>query len=236
MPINRYLKALSWLVLFRRVKIEIKYVLSDDVTQENVADMVKGCAGILVAPGFGDRGIEGKLAAVRYARENDIPFFGICLGMQCAVIEFARNVCGWEDAHSTEFNKDTSHPVIDIMEEQKRIVDMGGTMRLGGYDCHIVEGSRVREIYGVEKTRERHRHRYEVNNVLRYKLLERGMQFTGINLTRDLVEIVELPEKRWFVGVQFHPEYQSTVDNPHPLFLSFVGAAEKICRRDGSGW
>ena len=211
----------------KRVNVEIEYVLSDDVTWENVAEMVKGCAGILVAPGFGDRGIDGKLAAVRYARENDIPFLGICLGMQCAVIEFARNVCGWEDAHSTEFDRETTHPVIDIMEEQKRIVDIGGTMRLGGYDCHIVEGSRVRDIYGVEKTRERHRHRYEVNNVLRYKLLERGMQFTGMNLARDLVEIIELPEKKWYIGVQFHPEYQSTVDNPHPLFLSFVGAAEE---------
>ncbi|MEZ4699765.1 MAG: CTP synthase [Rhodothermales bacterium] len=206
------------------VQVEVKYILSDDLTAKNVGEALSDVAGLLVAPGFGDRGIQGKLEAVRYARENDLPFLGICLGMQCAVIEFARNVCGWEDAHSTEFNKETMHPVIDIMEEQKKIMNMGGTMRLGAYDCALSEGSRARAIYGVEATRERHRHRYEVNNVLRYKLLERGMQFTGMNLERDLVEIIELPEKRWFVGVQFHPEYRSTVGRPHPLFASFVEA------------
>ncbi len=206
------------------VQVEVKYILSDDLTAGNVADALADVAGLLVAPGFGDRGIEGKLAAVQYARENDLPFFGICLGMQCAVIEFARNVCGWGDAHSTEFRKDTLHPVIDMMEEQKKIMNMGGTMRLGAYDCSLVEGSRARAIYGTTASRERHRHRYEVNNVLRYKLLERGMQFTGMNLDRDLVEIIELPEKRWFLGVQFHPEYRSTVGRPHPLFASFVEA------------
>jgi len=206
------------------VQVEVKYILSDDLTADNVAAALSDVAGLLVAPGFGDRGIEGKLVAVRYAREHDLPFFGICLGMQCAVIEFARNVCGWEDAHSTEFQKDTLHPVIDMMEEQKKIMNMGGTMRLGAYDCSLVEGSRARTIYGTSASRERHRHRYEVNNVLRYKLLERGMQFTGMNLDRDLVEIIELPEKRWFLGVQFHPEYRSTVGQPHPLFASFVEA------------
>ncbi len=206
------------------VQVEIDYVLSDRLDPENVAERLKDAAGILVAPGFGDRGIEGKIAAVRYARENDIPFFGICLGMQCAVIEFARHVCGWEHAHSTEFDPDTPYPVIDMMEEQKRITDKGGTMRLGAYDCYLIDKSRVRAIYGTSETRERHRHRYEVNNVLRYKLLENGMQFSGINLERDLVEIFELPEKRWYIGVQFHPEYRSTVGRPHPLFQSFVAA------------
>ena len=207
------------------VAVEIDYILSDELNEENVAKRLAGVAGVLVAPGFGDRGIDGKLAAVKYVRENDVPFLGICLGMQCAVVEFARNVCGWEDAHSTEFDVETLHPVIDFMEEQKKIVAKGGTMRLGAYDCHLTEGSMVREIYGVDMVQERHRHRYEVNNVLRYKLLERGMQFAGMNRASDLVEIIELPDKRWFVGVQFHPEYKSTVGRPHPLFKSFVAAA-----------
>lgn len=206
------------------IQVELEYLLSDNITDENVAEKLGDVAGILVAPGFGERGIEGKITAIRYARENDIPFLGICLGMQCAVVEFARNVCKWDDAHSTEFRPDTLHPVIDLMEEQKRLSDKGGTMRLGAYDCYLVEGSRVREAYGVSETRERHRHRYEVNNILRYKLLEHGMQFTGINPGRDLVEIIELPHKRWFVGVQFHPEYKSAVGRPHPLFDSFVKA------------
>ncbi|WP_457651715.1 CTP synthase [Rhodocaloribacter sp.] len=212
------------------VHVEVKYVLSDDLTGENVAEALSDVAGVLVAPGFGERGIEGKIEAVRYARENDLPFFGICLGMQCAVIEFARNVCQWENAHSTEFDPDTPYPVIDLMEEQKRIADKGGTMRLGAYECYMIEGSRAREIYGTSDVWERHRHRFELNNVLRYKLLEHGMHFTGINPTRDLVEIVELPEKRWFIGVQFHPEYKSTVGRPHPLFRSFVAACAAYAR------
>ncbi len=207
------------------VEVEIDYILSDDLTADNVASKLKDVAGILVAPGFGDRGIAGKLEAVRYARENDVPFFGICLGMQCAIIEYARNVCGWEEAHSTEFEPETPHPVIDLMEEQKKIAAKGGTMRLGAYDCQLTEGSRAREIYGEEMIQERHRHRYEVNNLLRYKLLEQGMRFAGMNTATDLVEIIELPENQWFVGVQFHPEYKSVVGKPHPLFRSFVGAA-----------
>lgn len=207
------------------VTVDIDYILSDDINSENVAEKLSGVAGVLIAPGFGDRGIDGKLEAVKYARENDLPFLGICLGMQCAVIEYARNVCGWEDAHSTEFDTETPHPVIDLMEEQKKVAAKGGTMRLGAYDCHLVEGSRVRDIYDEEMVQERHRHRYEVNNLLRYKLLEKGMRFAGMNLATDLVEIIELPEKRWFVGVQFHPEYKSVVGKPHPLFKSFVGAA-----------
>ena len=212
------------------VQVEVKYVLSDDLWPENVAEQLEDVAGVLVAPGFGDRGIEGKIAAVRYAREHDLPFFGICLGMQCAVVEFARNVCGWEDAHSTEFDPQTAHPVIAMMEEQKKITDKGGTMRLGAYDCALTEGSRVRTIYGTEQTQERHRHRYELNNVLRYKLLEHGMRFTGLNRERDLVEIVELPEQRWFVGVQFHPEYKSKVGHAHPLFTSFIAACADYAR------
>ena len=215
------------------VQVEVKQVLSDEISRENVAELLGDVSGILVAPGFGERGIEGKIEAVRFARERNIPFFGICLGMQCAVIEFARNVCGWHDAHSTEFDPDTPHPVIDLMAEQKKITDKGGTMRLGAYDCHLVEGSRVRAIYGTSDVRERHRHRYEVNNVLRYKLLEHGMQFTGLNLERDLVEIVELPEHRWFIGVQFHPEYKSTVGRPHPLFSAFVAACVEYAREKG---
>ncbi len=212
------------------VQVEVKYILSDAITEDNVADLLGDVAGILVAPGFGERGIDGKIAAVKYARENDPPFFGICLGMQCAVVEYARNVCGWSEAHSTEFSPDSPYPVIDFMEEQKKISDKGGTMRLGAYDCHLVEGSRVQAIYGETEVQERHRHRYEVNNVLRYKLHEHGMQYVGVNLERDLIEIIELPEKRWFIGVQFHPEYKSRVGRPHPLFASFVEACVAYAR------
>lgn len=212
------------------VDVDIKYVLSDQLTDANVAALLGHVAGILVAPGFGDRGIDGKIAAVRYAREADLPFLGICLGLQCAIVEFARNVCGWHDAHSTEFDPDTTHPVIDFMEEQKTIQEKGGTMRLGAYDCHTVAGSRVRAIYGTSDIRERHRHRYEVNNRFRERLQEHGMVFSGLNLERNLVEIIELSGARWFVGVQFHPEYRSTVGNPHPLFASFVEASAAYAR------
>ena len=206
------------------VQVDVRHVLSEDLTEGTVESVLGDVAGVLVAPGFGDRGVEGKVLAAKYAREHDVPFFGICLGLQCAIVEFARNVCGWEGAHSTEFDEDTAYPVIDLMEEQKEISDKGGTMRLGQYDCRIQEGSRVHEIYGDTMVQERHRHRYEVNNVLRYKLLEEGMRFTGVNPDTDLVEIMELPDKRWFIGVQFHPEYKTTVGNPHPLFHSFVRA------------
>jgi CTP synthase len=207
------------------VQVEVVSVHSEEVTPENVTEKLGDVAGILVAPGFGERGIQGKIEAVRYARETGTPFFGICLGMQCAVIEFARNVCGWPEAHSTEFAPASPHPVIALMAEQKEVTDKGGTMRLGHYDCRLAPDSRVREVYGVDDVRERHRHRYEVNNHLRYKLKEHGIAFTGVNPERDLVEIIELPEHPWFVGVQFHPEYKSTVQNPHPLFVAFVGAA-----------
>ena len=212
------------------VQVDVKYILSDALTPENAAEMLSDVAGLVVAPGFGERGTEGKIEAIRYARENDLPFFGICLGMQMAVVEYARNVCGWKNAHSTEFAPDSEHPVIDLMEEQKGISEKGGTMRLGSYDCALIEGSHARIIYDTAETQERHRHRYEVNNVLRYKLMEHGMRFTGINPGRDLVEIFELPEKRWFIGVQFHPEYKSRVGRPHPLFASFVKACADYAR------
>ncbi|MDZ7715933.1 MAG: CTP synthase [Balneolaceae bacterium] len=206
-------------------EVNIKWIQSDDLTKKNVKQKLKGVSGILVAPGFGGRGIEGKVAAINYARVNDIPFFGICLGMQCAVIEYARNVCGWKDANSTEFDEDCEYPIIDLMEEQKDIEEKGGTMRLGLYDCKVKKGSKTYEAYGEEFFQERHRHRYEVNNNLRYKLVEDGMQLVGFNPERDLVEIVEIEDHPWFVGVQFHPELCSTVNNPQPLFVDFVKAS-----------
>lgn len=206
-------------------KVNIKWVHSDDVNAENVEKKLGDVSGILVAPGFGGRGIEGKLAAVRYARTKEIPFFGICLGMQCAVIEYARDVCGWDEAGSTEFDASTEYPIIDLMEDQKKIEDKGGTMRLGLYDCSIKKDTNSYRAYGQDLIKERHRHRYEVNNNLRYKLVENGMQLVGFNPDRDLVEIVEIKDHPWFVGVQFHPELCSTVNNPHPLFVNFVKAS-----------
>ncbi len=207
--------------------INIRWLQSDDLTDKNIKKKLENVSGVLVAPGFGGRGIEGKLAAVKYARENKVPYFGLCLGMQCAVIEFARNVCGWPTANSTEFNEDSEHPIIDLMPEQKEIEDKGGTMRLGLYDCKIKKDTKTYEAYGKEFIQERHRHRYEVNNNLRYKLVEEGMKLVGINPERDLVEIVELTDHPWFVGVQFHPELCSTVNNPQPLFVDFVKASLK---------
>ncbi len=216
-------------------KVKIKWVQSDNLTEKNVAKKLDGMSGILVAPGFGGRGIEGKLSAVKYARTNNIPFFGICLGMQCAVIEYARNVCGWKDANSTEFDQDSEYPIIDIMHDQKDIENMGGTMRLGKYTCKLDKGTKAYQAYGSELVDERHRHRYEVNNNLRYKLIENGMQLSGMNPERDLVEIVEIPDHPWFVGVQFHPELRSTVNNPQPLFVDFVKASLKFAK-SGSGF
>lgn len=208
-----------------RCKVDIKWVQSDNLTEATIAEALEGVSGILVAPGFGGRGIEGKLSAVKYARENDIPFFGICLGMQCSVIEYARNMCGLEGANSAEFDQKSPYPIIDIMPEQKSIKNMGGTMRLGKYDCELVEGSKAFEAYGSVMISERHRHRYELNNDLRGQLEDCGLQVTGVNPDRGLVEIVEIPEHRWFVGVQFHPELKSTVTRPHPLFVGFVKAS-----------
>jgi len=204
--------------------VEIVPVLSDDLTPANVPEILSDVSGILVAPGFGERGIEGKIAAIKYVREHGIPFFGICLGLQCAVIEFARNVCGLEGSNSVEFDPTTDHPVIDIMEEQKGISDKGGTMRLGAYTCELAPGSIARTAYGVDTVRERHRHRYEINNAYRNILVSAGLRMTGLNPDSDLVEIIENPDHPWFVGVQFHPEFRTTVEKAHPLFVSFVEA------------
>jgi len=206
-------------------RVNIKWVQSDFVTDENVEDLLGSASGILVAPGFGDRGIEGKLIAVKFARENEIPFFGICLGMQCAVVEFARNCAGMENANSTEFDEQTPFAVIDFMADQKEISDKGGTMRLGRYECKLSDGSDSRKAYGEEIIFERHRHRLELNNSLREKLETSGLKVAGINPERNLVEIIEIESHPWFVGVQFHPELKSTVGTPHPLFVDFVEAS-----------
>ena len=208
-----------------RCKVHVKTVHSEFVDRNNVAEQIGKVDAILVAPGFGSRGIEGKIEAVRYARENNIPFLGICLGMQCAVIEFARNVIGWADANSAEINAESTHKVIDLMQEQRDVEDYGGTMRLGAYPCHLEEGSRAIQIYGKADISERHRHRYEFNNAYMQDFRNAGMIPTGFNPEKGLVEIVEIPSHRWFVGVQFHPEYKSTVLNHHPLFVAFVKAA-----------
>ncbi|MBP3247256.1 MAG: CTP synthase [Prevotella sp.] len=220
--------------IYNDVKVKMHFVNSEEITKANVAEKLKGLAGIVVCPGFGQRGIEGKIIAAEYTRTNDIPTFGICLGMQMMVIEFARNVLGYKDANSMEMDENTPHNVIDIMEEQKNITEMGGTMRLGAYECELVKGSRVYEAYGEEGLRvgdgtsgmtlikERHRHRYEFNNKYQEEYEAKGMKCVGINPDANLVEIVEIPEKRWYIGTQFHPEYSSTVLNPHPLFMSFI--------------
>ncbi len=204
--------------------VNVEYIHSEEITEENVNEKLSGLDGILVAPGFGSRGIEGKIYTSRYARENDIPFLGICLGMQCAVVEFARNVLNMEGAHSTEINHKTKFPVIDLMEEQKSIIDKGGTMRLGGYKCIISKDSKAFRAYGKTEVIERHRHRYEFNDKYFEEFKEAGMIPVGINPESNLVEIMEIPDLRWFIGVQFHPEYSSTVLNPHPLFVSFIKA------------
>jgi CTP synthase len=207
------------------VRVNIESVHSEYINSDNVDVKLGHLDGILVAPGFGERGIEGKIDAVKYVRENNIPFLGICLGMQMAVIEFARNVLGITDADSTEMNPNTKNPVIDLMEEQKTITDKGGTMRLGAWACDLKRGSKVWEIYKSENIKERHRHRYEFNSDYKAQMEEAGMLATGLNPDTGLVEIIEIPSHPWFVGVQYHPEYKSTVANPHPLFVAFVKAA-----------
>ena len=208
-------------------KVKVEWIHSESLTEENIDQTLKNLKGILVAPGFGNRGIEGKVTAIKYAREHKIPFLGICLGMQCAVIEFARNVLGLKDAHSREMNPATNSPVIDLLEAQKNISHMGGTMRLGAYPCHVEEGTLAYKIYEKSEITERHRHRYEFNNEYSKKFIEAGMVLSGVNPDAGLVEIVELPEHPFYIGVQFHPEYKSTVENPHPLFVNFVKAALK---------
>jgi CTP synthase len=215
-----------------RTNVKIKWIHSESINQKNVGELIANLAGIIVAPGFGQRGIEGKIHAIQYVRENNIPFLGICLGMQCAVVEFARNVLGHKDAQSTEINADTSFPVIDMMKEQKSIKNMGGTMRLGSYPCEINENSKVYDIYESKSIKERHRHRYEFNNSFLKSFNENGMKTPGINPTNNLVEIIELSNHPWFIGVQFHPEYKSTVINPHPLFVNFIAATTKIKQKE----
>ncbi|MCB0793647.1 MAG: CTP synthase [Flavobacteriales bacterium] len=206
-------------------RVQIKWVHSEKLTPRNVQKQLGGAQGILVAPGFGHRGIDGKIEAIHFAREQGIPFLGICLGMQCAVIEFGRNVLGLSAANSTEMDADAKDPVIDIMEAQKSVVDKGGTMRLGAYPCALTEGSIARRVYGRKQVNERHRHRYEFNNAYLERYHQGGMVASGVNPKSKLVEIVELKDHPWFVGVQFHPEYRSTVASPHPLFVAFVKAA-----------
>ncbi|MBO4612061.1 MAG: CTP synthase, partial [Bacteroidaceae bacterium] len=222
--------------IYNDVKAKLHFVNSEEITKQNVAEKLDGLQGIVVCPGFGQRGIEGKIIAAEYTRTHDIPTFGICLGMQMMVIEFARNVLGYKDANSAEMDEKTPHNVIDMMEEQKNITQMGGTMRLGAYECELLKDSRVYEAYDKERLRvgdgtsgmalikERHRHRYEFNNKYQEEFEKNGMKCVGINPAANLVEIVEIPEKRWYIGTQFHPEYSSTVLNPHPLFMSFIKA------------
>ena len=214
--------------IYNDVKARLHFINSEEITRENVSEKLDGMAGAIICPGFGQRGIEGKIIAAEYTRSHDIPTFGICLGMQMMVIEFARNVLGYKDANSREMDEQTPHNVIDIMEEQKSITQMGGTMRLGAYECELVKGSRVYEAYNEEiLIKERHRHRYEFNNAYKEEYEAKGMKCVGINPAANLVEIVEIPDKRWYIGTQFHPEYSSTVLHPHPLFMSFIKECAK---------
>ena len=215
-------EALRHAAIANDVQLEIDRIDSDSLTEENVERRLKGLAGILIPGGFGSRGVEGKVQAARYARENRIPYFGICLGMQVALIEFARHVCRLEGANSTEFDENTPHPVVDLLATQKTITSMGGTMRLGAYTCRMERGSKVAQAYGSEQVSERHRHRYEVNNRYREVFKEHGLVLAGTTLDNKLVEIIELPDHPWYVGCQFHPEFKSRPLAPHPLFREFI--------------
>lgn len=212
-------------------KVNVVNIHSEYINDENVAEKLSELDGLLVAPGFGNRGIEGKVVAIRHARENGLPFFGICLGMQMAVVEFARNVLGWKDAHSFEMNNETTHPVIDLMEAQKQITAMGGTMRLGAYPCDIKTGTLAHRIYGNTHISERHRHRYEFNNRYLADFEKAGMLASGKNPASGLVEIMEVPQHPFFIGVQFHPELKSTVENPQPIFVHFIAAAKSYASK-----
>ena len=215
-------ESLSHAATYNHRKVEINFINSEFSDYSEFSEKLRAQDGLVICPGFGQRGIEGKILAAQYAREHDVPCFGICLGMQMMVIEFARNVLGWKDANSKEMEAYTKHPVIDLMEEQKDLSQMGGTMRLGAYNCELTEGSRVARIYGERLVRERHRHRYEFNNQYIAQFEQAGMMCVGKNPDTDLVEIVEIPSQRWYIGTQFHPEYQSTVLKPHPLFMDFI--------------
>ena len=212
-------------------KVNVRWIHSESLTPSNYEKKLKGVNGILVAPGFGDRGIDGKIKAVQYARENNIPFFGICLGMQMAVIEFAKNVLGLRDAFSTEMKNDCLNPVINLMESQESVTEKGGTMRLGAWDCKLVKESKTYKAYQSEMISERHRHRYEFNNDYLAQIELKGMKAAGINPKTGLVEVIEIPSHPWFVGVQYHPEYKSTVLKPHPLFVNFIKAALKQSKK-----
>lgn len=218
-------ESLSHAAVYNDRKLRLRYIHSEKLNAGNVDEQLSDLDGVLIAPGFGQRGIEGKFVALKWAREHDVPTLGICLGMQCMVIEFARDVLGLTDANSTEMNPTTLHPVIDLMEEQKSISNMGGTMRLGAYDCRLLPGSLAAKAYGTSEVRERHRHRFEFNDNYRELFEENGMNCVGENPQTHLVEVVEIPGKRWFLGTQYHPEYSSTVLHPHPLFMSFIRAA-----------
>ena len=211
--------------IYNDVKAVLHFINSEQITRENIVEQLQGMDGIVICPGFGQRGIEGKIITAHFTRTHNIPTFGICLGMQMMVIEFARNVLGYKDANSSEMDTNTPHNVIDLMEEQKTVTQKGGTMRLGVYACELREGSRVYEAYGLQKSiMERHRHRYEFNNAYRNEYERNGLQCVGINPAANLVEIVEIPAHSWYIGTQFHPEYSSTVLHPHPLFMSFIRA------------
>lgn len=218
-------ESLSHAATYNDRRLELQYIHSEKLNEQNVDSLLSPLDGILIAPGFGQRGIEGKFVALKWAREHDVPTLGICLGMQCMVIEFARDVLGLPEANSTEMNPNTPDNVIDLMEEQKSISNMGGTMRLGAYDCRLRPGSLAAEAYGTTDVRERHRHRFEFNDEYRARFEEAGMKCVGENPRTRLVEVVEIPGKRWFLGTQYHPEYSSTVLRPHPLFMSFIRAA-----------
>lgn len=217
------LESLAHAGTYHNRKVKTHFINSEHLTHSNIAKQLEGMAGVVICPGFGTRGVDGKIIAAEFCRNHNIPTFGICLGMQAMVIEFARNVLGYKDAHSSEMDRHTSHNVIDMMEEQKSITQLGGTMRLGAYDCEIIEGTRTWEAYGKEVIiKERHRHRYEFNNKYITEFEQHGMKCVGINPTSNLVEIVEIPNLKWYIGTQFHPEYSSTVLNPHPLFMDFI--------------
>ncbi|MBO4443916.1 MAG: CTP synthase [Bacteroidaceae bacterium] len=215
-------EATSHAATYNGRKLKMQFINSEEITSQNVEEKLKGMDAIIIGPGFGQRGIEGKIIAANFTRTHDIPTLGICLGMQCMVIEFARSVIGLQEANSRELNPDTPHPVIDMMEEQKNIVNMGGTMRLGSYRCEVQHGSKAEQVYGSQVISERHRHRYEFNNTYKKAFEVNGMQCSGINPENDLVEIVEIPQNRFYIGVQFHPEYSSSVLHPHPLFMSLI--------------
>lgn len=219
------IEALNHAGVVNNSRINLQLIHSEKITESNYSEILGGLQGIIVAPGFGSRGIEGKILAARFAREQNVPYLGICLGMQCAVIEFGRNVLGLQGANSSEMNRKTPYPVIDLMEQQKGILEKGGTMRLGAYPCNLVPGTKAYSSYKIQHISERHRHRYEFNNQYLEQYKQHGMVASGINPDTGLVEIIEIASHRWFVGVQFHPEYKSTVINPHPLFINFVKAA-----------